>query len=149
MIKTKKCRFCQIIKERLEPIFWENGNFYAIFDAFPNTRGAALVITKEHYLSYVFDLKNSLYEEFMLACKKVAKILDKKLGVQRTAMVMEGTGVNHAHIKLYPLWGLKRKYEKRLAGKRVFFEKYEGFITTQIGPRISPEELKGLLEKLK
>jgi hypothetical protein len=31
-------------------------------------------------------------------------LLKKGLGVHRVAMVMEGLGVNHLHIKLYPVF---------------------------------------------
>ena len=62
-----------------------------------------LVITKKHFDSYAFDMPSEIYKEFMLACKEVSRILEKGLNVKRVAMVMEGMGVNHAHIKLYPL----------------------------------------------
>ncbi len=48
----------------------------------------------------------------MLAVKEVASLLDKKLGTKRTAMIMEGTGVNRAHVKLCPLYGLQKEFEE-------------------------------------
>ncbi|MCD6444824.1 hypothetical protein J7L70_07495 [Candidatus Bathyarchaeota archaeon] len=73
----------------------------------------------------------------MAAAKKVAKILERGLSVKRVAMVMEGMGINHAHIKLYPLHGLKEKFEETWAKERVFFEKYEGYISTQLGLKLT------------
>ena len=78
----------------------------------------------------------------MKTSKKIAKLLDKRLNVQRTALVMEGLGVNHAHIKLYPLYGLDEKFKEIWAKDKIYFDKYEGYISTQIGPEKSLEELK-------
>jgi diadenosine tetraphosphate (Ap4A) HIT family hydrolase len=85
----------------------------------------------------------------MLAAKKVAKILEKALSVKRVAMVMEGMGVNHAHIKLYPLHGVEEKFIESWAKEKKFFERYEGYISTQLGPQADNEELKRLAEQIK
>lgn len=145
----KNCRFCQIINKKLETIMWEDEEFFAVLDVNPNTEGMTLVVTKKHYPSYIFDMNDELYQKFMIAAKKVAKLLDQKLSVQRTAMVMEGTGINHAHIKLYPLHGLSKKFEERWPKKKVFFREYENYVTTQLGPRADVKELKKLAEKIK
>lgn len=71
--------------------------------------GKILLIPKKHYSSYVFDMPNDVYKRYMAATKKVVKILEKGLDVKRVAMVMEGMALDHAHIKLYPLHGLKKK----------------------------------------
>ncbi len=145
---VKKCRFCEIIKKKLEPIIWENDEFYAVLDAKPNTKGVSLVITKEHYPSYVFSLDSGLYQRFMLAAKEVVGLLEKKLEVVKVAMVVEGLGVDHTHIKLYPLHGLDEKFEATWAEERVYFKKYAGGITTQLGPEADAEELRKLAEKI-
>jgi diadenosine tetraphosphate (Ap4A) HIT family hydrolase len=87
--------------------------------------------------------------ELILATKKVAKILEKGLKVQRVAMVMEGLGVNHVHIKLYPIFGLEDKFREIWAPEKIFFEKYEGYISTQLGPKKSSEELQKVADKIK
>lgn len=51
--------------------------------------------------------------------------------------------------KLYPLHGLKEKFEEIWAKERRFFEKYEGCISTQLGPQADMDELKKLAEKIK
>ena len=104
--------FYRIINKRDESIIWENDEFYAALDLFPNIKGATLVITKKHCPSYIFKLDKSLYQHFMLAVKEVASLLDKKLDTKRTVMIMEGTGVNHAYVKLYPLYGLQKEFEE-------------------------------------
>lgn len=80
----------------------------------------------------------------MAAARKVGKLLDKKLGVRRTALVMEGLGVDHAHIKLYPIYGLEKKFVETWAKKRIFFKRYKGYISTQLGPQKSQKELERL-----
>ena len=68
----------------------------------------------------------------MAAAKKVAGVPEKAFGITRVAMVMEGMGINHAHIKLYPLHGVTEKFKEMWASEKVFFEKYEGYISTQL-----------------
>jgi diadenosine tetraphosphate (Ap4A) HIT family hydrolase len=128
---------------------WENKEFLAILDINPNTKGVAVVLTKRHYPLYVFDLSDKFYTKIMIASKKVAKLLDKKLGVRRTAMVMEGLGINHVHIKLYPIHGLNKKFEETWTKKRIFFKKYKGYISTQLGPNVKINKLKKLANEIK
>ena len=143
------CIFCKIIKNEIPSAkVWEDNEFLAILDANPNTKGMTLVLTKNHFDSYVFSMPDDVYQKFMLASKKVTKILEKSLDVKRVAMVMEGMGVNHAHIKLYPMYGLEEKFQEMWAREKVFFENYPGYITTQLGPQADTEELKKLAEKI-
>ena len=144
------CIFCKIVKGQIPSAkIWEDKEFMAILDANPNTRGMTLVMTKHHYDSYAFEMPDDIYQRFLLAVKKVSKILDKKLNVQRTAMVMEGLGVNHAHIKLYPIYGLDDKFKETWAEGTVFFDRYKGYISTQLGHKADVNELSKLAEKLK
>ena len=146
----KDCVFCMIAKGKADAIkIWENDEFLAFLDGNPNVKGMTIVLPKKHYDSYAFDMPNAAYQRFMLATKKVARILERGLDVKRVAMVMEGMGINHAHIKLYPLHGLAEKFEEIWAKERVFFDKYEGYITTQLGPKAGRSELRQLAEDIK
>ena len=146
----KDCIFCKIVKDEIPSVkIWEDDKFIAILDKFPNVKGMTLVIPKKHFDSYVFEMNDKDYQELMLASKKVARLLDKKLKVMRTALVMEGLGVNHAHIKLYPIHGLDKKFKETWAKEKIFFEKYEGYISTQLGPEKSIEELNKIAEIIK
>jgi histidine triad (HIT) family protein len=146
----ENCLFCKIAKGKIDSAkIWEDENFLAILDVNPNTKGMTLVLPKEHYDSYVFDMPEDVYQKIMLAAKEVAKKLEKALDVKRVAMMMEGMGVNHAHLKLYPLYGLEEKFKETWAKDKVFFEKYEGYISTQLGPQADLAELKTLAEKIK
>ncbi len=146
----ENCIFCKIVTKNFESgCFWEDDEFMAILDINPNTPGMALVITKKHYDSDGFKMPDDVYQRFMLAAKKVARILETGLEVQRVAMVMEGMGVNHAHIKLYPLHGLGMEWVALEAHERLFFEQYPGYVTTQLGPRANFEKLVEMAKKLK
>jgi len=146
----KDCLFCKIVKGEISAQrIWENKEFLAILDINPNTKGMTLVLTKKHYPSYVFKMPESVYKRFLVAAKKVGKLLDKKLNVQRTAMVMEGMGVNHAHIKLYPLHGIRKNFREIWHPKKVYFEKYPGYLTTQTGKMAKDNELEKLAKKIR
>lgn len=150
MTTNKKfCRFCEILNKHDEVIPWENSNFYAVLDRFPNVRGQTIIISKTHYPSYVFDLPEEEYSDFMKAAKTVVKILEKSLDVKRVAVVMEGLGIDHAHLKLYPLWGLDKKFQEIWSSEKVFFEKYPGYVSTQIGEETDKKSLEQLAEKIK
>lgn len=144
------CIFCKIIKGEIPAArIWEDDKFLAILDVSPNTKGMALVMPKIHFDSYAFDMPESEFAEFFKAAKKVSRILETGLGVMRVALVMEGMGVNHAHLKLYPLYGLEEKFKEMWAKDRVFFENYQGYISTQLGPQADLADLKKLAEDIK
>lgn len=149
MPKTiKDCIFCKITKGEI-PAFkiWENNEFLAILDLNPNTPGMTVLLTKDHYDSYLQDMPDEVYQRFWLAAKKVSQLLDKKLGTKRTGMVLEGMGVNHAHVKLYPFHKLEEKWPQE-AKKEVFYYRYPGFIDTRKGAKVNLDELKKIADKI-
>jgi diadenosine tetraphosphate (Ap4A) HIT family hydrolase len=144
------CIFCKIINGEIPSAkIWEDSNHLAILDINPNTRGMALVLTKKHFDSYAFDMPDKEMKEFFLAAKTVSRLLEKALNVKRIALVMEGLGINHAHLKLYPLYGLEEKFKEIWAKDRVFFEKYDGYVSTQLGPQANLTELNALAEQIR
>ena len=148
-MRNSDCIFCKIIEGKIPCVkFWEDKKHIAILDINPNTEGMTLILTKDHYDSYAFDMPIKEYNSFMEAAKEVSKILEKGLKVRRVALVMEGLGVNHAHIKLYPVHGLDEKFKEIWAKDKVYFEKYEGHISTQLGPEKKREELEKIKDKI-
>jgi histidine triad (HIT) family protein len=148
-MKKEDCIFCKIADGKIPCVkIWEDKKHIAILDKFPNTKGMTLVIPKNHFDSYAFDMKDKEFLELMIATKKVSKLLDKGLKVKRTAMVMEGLGVNHVHIKLYPIYGLDEKFKEIWAKDKKYFHKYEGYISTQLGPEQSIEELEKIAKEI-
>jgi len=127
------CIFCKIVKGEIPGFkIWEDNEFLAILDINPNTKGMTLVLSKEHYESDILKIPDNIYQKLMLIGKKVAGILKRKLEPQRVVLIMEGLGVNHTHVKLYPV-----------------YDAHEGGISTALGPQADFEELKILAEKLR
>jgi len=144
------CIFCKIAEGKIDSAkVYEDENYVAILDLNPNTKGMTLVIPRKHFGSYPFEMPDKEYKNLMLAAKRIGLLLDKKLGTKRTAMVAEGMGIDHVHIKLYPLHGLSEKFQEMWASQKIFFEKYEGYLSTQLGPKADPAELKKLADKIK
>src|SRR3989344_4025990 len=149
-MKNENCIFCKIVAGEIPSVkVWEDEKHLAILDINPNTEGLTLVLTKEHFDSDATDMPNKNYINLMIAAKKIAKLLEKKLNVKRVAIIMEGLGINHVHIKLYPLYGLDEKFKETWAKDRVFFKKYEGYISTQLGPQKSKEDINKIAEKIR
>ena len=148
-MKKDNCIFCKIASGEIPSYkIYEDEKYIGILDIFPNTKGMTLVIPKEHYDSYTFDMPDNVYSNFLLIAKKLGKHLDEKLNVERTALVMEGMGVNHAHIKLYPLHGLGIDFVSMIPEGEHYYEKYQGYLTTLLGPKADDEKLKELQKLL-
>ncbi len=154
--KENKCIFCEIVAGNIDSsgIFWEDDEFMAFLSIDPNTEGFTCVISKEHFGSDVLKMPDDVLQRFILTSKIVANILEKHFSdVGRVGLIMEGTGIDHAHIKLVPLHGtenLKKGIWKQvLSGKEFWFEKYEGWISSGSGLMADPKELKQLAEGLR
>jgi len=147
----KGCIFCKIVQDQIPCVkIWENKKFLAFLDICPNTQGMTLVVPKKHYSADVFKMPKSEYGEFLQAARKVVNILKKGLKVEKVGLVIEGTEVDHAHIKLYPFHGLGKKFKPAVVNKkRVYFDKYPGYLTTVGGPMRTLEELKKVARKIK
>ncbi len=120
----------------------------------PNTEGFSVVIPKQHYHSDVMEMDDGMLQAFILAAKKVSKILkDFYPDVGRVGVLMEGTGIDHAHIKLMPMHGteaLKRgEWKQYLSEKEFWFEKYEGWISSGGGPKADETKLRKLGDRLR
>ena len=151
-----ECIFCQIIAHTIKNpgIFWEDNEFMAFLSTWPNTEGFSVVVPKEHYGSDCLAMPDDVLQRFVLAAKKVSNILMKHYeDVGRIGLIMEGTGIDHAHIKLIPMHGtghMKKGVWKQYLSKRSdYFEKYEGYIISTDGPEADPEKLANLAKKLR
>ena len=144
-----ECLFCNIVRGKI-PFHkvYEDDEFLAFLDIFPNSKGMTLVMPKKHLGSDIFSLSDNNYVALLEASRIVAKKLEKALSVKRVAFISEGMGIDHVHVKLYPLHGLKGKFEETWAEKRVFFDKYEGYVTTLMGPRADDDKLAKLAKKI-
>lgn len=151
-----QCIFCQIVAGTIETpgIFWQDDAFMAWLAIDPNTTGFTCVVPKQHYGSDVLKMPDDVLQRFVIAAKTVAQILEDHFDdVGRVGLIMEGTGIDHAHIKLVPMHGtehLKRgEWQQILSGKEFWFPKYEGWISSGGGPIANPETLKKLAQNLR
>jgi len=120
----------------------------------PNAEGFTCVIPKRHFGSDVLKMPDEILQRFIIASKQVSQVLENYFDdVGRVGLIMEGTGIDHAHIKLIPLHGTenlkKGVWQQVLSGKEFWFEKYEGWISSGSGPKADPEKLRQLAEGLK
>lgn len=150
----KKCIFCEIIEERIQAgIFWQDENYMAFLSIDPNTLGFSCVIPKQHFGSDCFKMPDNELQKFILVAKHVAGILENYFDdVGRVGLIMEGTGIDHAHIKLVPFHGTenlkKGEWQQVFSDKEFWFDKYEGWICSAGGPLANPEKLKELANAL-
>jgi len=127
---------------------WEDETYVAFLTPFPSTPGLTVVIPKKNPGDYVFSVDDDVIAGLMLATKKVAKLLEKALGVSRVGLVFEGTGVAHLHAKLYPMHGDLANQTGVWSKHQEFYPEYIGYFTTVEGPRMSDEELKEIQAKI-
>lgn len=127
---------------------WEDDNFLAFLTPFPNTPGLTVVIPKHNPGDYIFALDDELYQEFLIATKKVARLLENALGVSRVALVFEGTGVAYVHAKLYPLHGELASQTDVWSDHTEFTEEYLGYFSTVEGPKMDDARLKEIQAKI-
>jgi len=154
--EQNNCPFCEIVKGNLDTpgIFWEDDDFMAFLSIDPNTEGFSCLIPKEHHSSDIMKMADEKLKKFIIAAKRVSKILEDYFDdTGRIGLIMEGTGIDHAHIKLVPMHGTEYmkngEWRQVLSGKEFWFDKYEGWISSGGGPKADPDDLKKLAENLK
>lgn len=80
------CIFCKIISGQLDTAkIWSNNEFTAILDINPNVIGQTLLVSNTHFSSNLQDMPDETYTLFLLAARKVQKLLKKSLGKQHSA----------------------------------------------------------------
>lgn len=146
------CIFCKIVKGQAPShIIWEDEKHIAFLSIFPNTEGFSVVITKEHYPSYVADLPDDVSNGILTAAKKVAKKIDSAFpDVARTGFIFEGYGVDHIHAKLFPMHGTEGgEWKQHKSNMEKYFDRYEGYISSHDGKRADDDALAKIAEKIK
>jgi diadenosine tetraphosphate (Ap4A) HIT family hydrolase len=146
------CIFCKIIEGSIPcHKIWEDDKHIAFLTIFPNTTGFTVVASKKHLPSYFADNEDSVLSEFIIAVKKVAKMIDASFGdVDRTGLIAEGFGVDHLHMKLFPMHGTKNdEWKQHNSQVEKTFDKYEGYISSHNGPRVNDEELSRIAQQIK
>lgn len=124
------CIFCKIVKGEI-PCYkiFEDKDFLSFLDIRPTNQGHLLVIPKKHY-RWVWDVQ----ENYSLPCNKVAQALKKAFHTDYIVSFVMGNEVHHAHIHLVP---------------RFKDDGHGGLINLKNIKQFSPEEMKGIAEKIK
>jgi diadenosine tetraphosphate (Ap4A) HIT family hydrolase len=129
-------------------VVWQDDNYMAFLTPFPNTPGFTVVIPKKNIGDYLFDISDDDYVGLLNASKKVAKRLEKAFDSPRVAMVVEGTGVAHVHVKLIPLHGDLAGETNVFSKHIVFNTEYQGYLTTAEGPKMDDAELDAIQKRI-
>ncbi len=144
------CLFCRIIEgsEKSWTVY-EDKHHIAFLTPFPNTPGFAVLVTKEHLDSYVFGLDEDRYSEMLKSARTLGLKLDRCFGTKRTGLIIEGMGINHAHVKLIPMHGIPGgDWKPMLSADPEYNDRYEGFLTSKDGPRMSDERLDEIQRRI-
>ncbi len=148
-----ECIFCKIVSGEVPcHKIWEDDSHIAFLSIFPNTEGFSVVIPKKHFSSYAFDLPDNVLSDLVIASKKVGKLLDKAFDdVGRTGMIFEGFGINHVHTKLFPMHGTgdMKEWQQMKSDVDIFFERYQGYISSHDYKRADDKHLAELAEKIR
>ena len=146
------CLFCKIVAGELPcHKIWEDEKHLAFLSIFPNTEGFSVVVTKEHYPSYVFELPEDVMTGLVIAAKNVGTLLDRTFDdVGRTGLLFEGFGVNHIHAKLFPMHGTKTdEWKQHASDLRLYFDQYQGYISSHDGMRADDQKLAELAKRIR
>jgi diadenosine tetraphosphate (Ap4A) HIT family hydrolase len=146
------CIFCKIVDGSAPSHkIWEDEDHIAFLSVFPNTPGFTVVASKKHLPSYFADNENSVLAKFIVAVKKVAKLIDAGFDdVGRTGVIAEGFGVDHLHMKLFPMHGTKNDdWKQHNLHIEKTFDLYEGYISSHNGPKANDEELTKIANMIK
>jgi histidine triad (HIT) family protein len=152
------CVFCSIASGKTEPlgnaILRENEKYMAWLSPFPCTPWHTVIIPKQHYGSDVLHMPENNLQEFIVVAKQVAKIIENAFEhVWRVWLIMEWTGIDHAHIKLIPMhgtWHMKQGERKQYISENTpYFETYPWYLISTDWPRASDQELQKIKEMIK
>lgn len=150
------CMFCAIVQGSAQTpgIFREDENFMAFLTKYPSTPWNTVVIPKQHFGSDVLAMPDQILQQFIIAAKKVANILENFYPqVGRIGLIMEWTGINHAHIKLIPMhdtWHMKQWIRKQyLSDREDYFTQYPWYLISTDWPEADHDELAQLVAQLR
>ena len=94
--------FTKIIKGKIPSHkIYEDDKTLAFLDIHPKTTGHVLVIPKKE-VDHLWDLPDEDYQAVMATSKKVAQRIREVLNPLRVGMQVEGVGVPHAHVHIFP-----------------------------------------------
>ncbi len=148
-MKVSDCIFCEIVKGKRERehVIFEDDKHIAFLDMYPIMKGQCMIVPRKHVGGLeAFTMSDKDFSDLFVFSKKVAKMIEKKLKPKFISLVIEGTGVDHLHVKLYPVYEIRKMAEK---GPIKPYKPYDGYIITVPGPKADEEELVEIAKKIK
>lgn len=150
------CIFCKIVDGTISTpgIFREDDQFIAFLSKYPSVEWFTVVIPKQHYGSDCLQLPDNILQQFIVAAKKISEILLNYFDdIGRVWLIMEGTGIDHAHIKLIPMHGTAHMKEwirkQYLSNREDYFTEYPWYLISTDWPEGNENKLRVLAENLK
>jgi histidine triad (HIT) family protein len=126
---------------------WEDATHIAFLTPFANTKGHTVVTAKVNPGANIFELSDSDYNALMNAAKVVASKIKLAFKIDKVGMVIDGTGVPHAHVQLLPLHGYSEGQEVPSTAE-VYNENYAGYVTSANGPKMEDVTLEEIRKKI-
>ena len=83
---------------------YEDDKVLAFLDIAPFTEGHTLVVPKQQ-IDYLWNTDEELYQYLMAVARKVATRQREVLNPPRVGMLVDGFGVPHTHIHVFPMSG--------------------------------------------
>ena len=94
--------FTKIIKGEIPcHKIYEDDKTFAFLDIHPKQPGHVLVVPKQE-TDHIWDLPDEEYLAVMTTVKKVSLRIREVLKPSRVGVQIEGTGVSHAHVHVFP-----------------------------------------------
>lgn len=141
---TDQNLFARIVRGELPQWrLWEDATHVAFLTPFANTPGYTILVPRTHLSSDIFSLEDQQYTRLIDAACSVAAILKEALGSDSCGMFFEGFEIDYAHVKLVPVISRAQRDSQRgpqledlQRGSQLedFRDRYEGFISTRLGP---------------
>ena len=132
--------FARIIRGELPQWrIWEDDFHIAFLTPFGNTPGYTVLVPRKHLGSDIFSLNDDDFAAIVTSAHTIAQHLKRAFNVERCGMFFEGFEIDYAHIKLIPVHQQRSdgKSFTPVLGPAPFQEKYDGYLTTQLGPLAS------------
>jgi histidine triad (HIT) family protein len=150
LVTRGDCLFCEIAQGGYPALrVWEDEAHIAILTPYPNTPGCTVVLTRDHQPSNICRLSSDLYLGLWLAAREVARLLELALDVRRCGLVAEGMGIDHAHVKLFPMHGIpEAQWAPVRSNTHRFWKSYPGFLSSEDGPPMMESTLNEIHQRI-
>lgn len=132
--------------------FWENEQHVALISPKGKCPGYSIVVPRKHLRPDILNMENDEYTELMAASYAAAQALKEGLGIKCCGMFFEGFEGEYAHTKIIPIHNpsATQQAEIVIRGPAPYSDDYQGYLTTQLGPRsVNLNEIESLASQIR